>query len=121
MLHTKRISINTLVVILFLLTTLIPVFPNTQRSGRARRQGPAVKQADQRGQAEDPINRIYSATLKNGKVVKFSAAGIPANAFTTAPAERIVEQDADKEPQREKIDPALKKRIAELSGDETQT
>ena len=123
MLRAKRLpqSLITVVVTLFLFNALQPVFPKTRRPAPARRLHRVATQRDQLRQAEDPINKIYSATLNNGKAEKFSAANIPASAFTTPPEEKTVEQVAEKEPQREKIHPALKKRIAQLAGNETET
>src|SRR3990170_1223772 len=67
-------------------------------------------------QAEDPFNRINTARVRKGKIVKSSVEEIPWHAFSKEPFEKKKAKDREKKRPPEKIHPLLKRWLAERSG-----
>jgi hypothetical protein len=71
-------------------------------------------------ETEDVSNRIFSATIRKGRVVKFTASSIPRNAVSKEPFERTKEEKAEPVREPEKIHPLLQRWLRERPGGEAE-
>ena len=69
---------------------------------------------------EDPVGRVYSAALADGKVARFEETALPADAVSMQAFERVKEEKAVADRQPEKIHPLLRTRLAAAKGGETE-
>lgn len=84
---------------------------------------PAAPEAAPAGdlmEREDPVGRVYSAALADGKVARFEETALPPDAVSMQAFERVKEEKAVADRPTEKIHPLLRTRLAAAKGGETE-